>query len=75
MGFYGDESVHGLWILAPLATLLRPFLDPISAIQPSSGWRAALEIVHSHHLHGGSIRWARQPGNSNLDFALSKTGR
>ena len=32
------------------------------------------EIVHSHHLHGGSIRWARQPGNSNLDFAVSKNG-
>ena len=32
------------------------------------------EIVHSHHLHGGSIRWARQPGTSRLDPTLSKNG-
>src|SRR2546426_9375005 len=32
------------------------------------------EIVHSHHLHGGSIRWARQPETSLLDFSLSKNG-
>lgn len=60
----------GLWVLyvwGPATTIPRSYLgDPAK-------WRmiGGSEIVHSHHLHGGSIRWARQPGTSKLDPTLS----
>ncbi|MEO5632217.1 MAG: multicopper oxidase domain-containing protein, partial [Nitrospiraceae bacterium] len=72
MGFYGDESMaYGSYTFGdPATTVPRSYLGDPAKFRMAGG----SEIVHSHHLHGGSIRWARQPGNSNLDFALSKNG-
>jgi FtsP/CotA-like multicopper oxidase with cupredoxin domain len=72
MGFYGDESMaYGSYTFGdPATTIPRSYLGDPAKFRMAGG----SEIVHSHHLHGGSIRWARQPGNSNLDFALSKNG-
>ena len=67
MGFYGDESMaYGSYTFGdPATTIPRSYLGDPAKFRMAGG----SEIVHSHHLHGGSIRWARQPGNSNLDFA------
>lgn len=72
MGFYGDESMaYGSYTVGdPATTIPRSYLGDPAKFRMAGG----SEIVHSRHLHGGSIRWARQPGNSNLDFAVSKNG-
>jgi len=72
MGFYGDESMaYGSYTFGdPATTIPRSYLGDPAKFRMAGG----SEIVHSHHLHGGSIRWARQPGNSNLDFAASSNG-
>lgn len=72
MGFYGDESMaYGSYTFGdPATTIPRSYLGDPAKFRMAGG----SEIVHSHHLHGGSIRWPRQPGVSNLDFAVSKNG-
>ena len=71
MGFYGDESMgYGSYTFGdPATTVPRSYLGDPAKFRMAGG----SEIVHSHHLHGGSIRWPRQPGNSRLDFAASST--
>ncbi|MBH0197086.1 MAG: multicopper oxidase domain-containing protein [Nitrospira sp.] len=72
LGFYGDESMaYGSYTFGdPATTIPRSYLGDPAKFRMAGG----SEIVHSHHLHGGSIRWARQPGISQLDFSLSKNG-
>ncbi|MCE7977754.1 MAG: hypothetical protein DYH03_11545 [Nitrospira sp. NTP1] len=72
MGFYADESMgYGSYTFGdPATTVPRSYLGDPAKFRMAGG----SEIVHSHHLHGGSIRWARQPGNSRLDFAASANG-
>jgi FtsP/CotA-like multicopper oxidase with cupredoxin domain len=72
MGFYADESMaYGSYTFGdPATTIPRSYLGDPAKFRMAGG----SEIVHSHHLHGGSIRWARQPGISRLDFAASSNG-
>ncbi|MBH0201886.1 MAG: multicopper oxidase domain-containing protein, partial [Nitrospira sp.] len=72
IGFYGDESMaYGSYTFGdPATTIPRSYLGDPAKFRMAGG----SEIVHSHHLHGGSIRWARQPGNSMLDFSASSNG-
>ncbi|MBI5672914.1 MAG: multicopper oxidase domain-containing protein [Nitrospirae bacterium] len=71
VGFADESQGYGSYTFGdPATTIPRSYLGDPATFRMIGG----SEIVHSHHLHGGSIRWARQPGTSKLDPTLSKNG-
>ena len=71
VGFADESQGYGSYTFGdPATTIPRSYLGDPAKFRMVGG----SEIVHSHHLHGGSIRWARQPGTSKLDPTLSKNG-
>ena len=71
IGFADESQGYGSYTFGdPVTTIPRSYLGDPAKFRMVGG----SEIVHSHHLHGGSIRWARQPGTSRLDPTLSKNG-
>lgn len=71
VGFADESQGYGSYTFGdPATTIPRSYLGDPAKFRMIGG----SEIVHSHHLHGGSIRWARQPGTSQLDPTLSKNG-
>jgi len=71
IGFADESQGYGSYTFGdPATTIPRSYLGDPAKFRMVGG----SEIVHSHHLHGGSIRWARQPETSLLDFSLSKGG-
>ncbi len=71
VGFADESQGYGSYTFGdPATTIPRSYLGDPAKFRMIGG----SEIVHSHHLHGGSIRWARQPGTSRLDPTLSKNG-
>ena len=71
IGFSDESQGYGSYTFGdPATTVPRSYLGDPAKYRMIGG----SEIVHSHHLHGGSIRWARQPGTSQLDPTLSKNG-
>ena len=71
IGFSDESQGYGSYTFGdPATTIPRSYLGDPAKFRMVGG----SEIVHSHHLHGGSIRWARQPETSLLDFSLSKNG-
>ena len=71
VGFSDESQGYGSYTFGdPATTVPRSYLGDPATFRMIGG----SEIVHSHHLHGGSIRWARQPGTSKLDPTLSKNG-
>ncbi len=71
IGFADESQGYGSYTFGdPATTIPRSYLGDPAKFRMIGG----SEIVHSHHLHGGSIRWARQPGTSKLDPTLSKNG-
>jgi hypothetical protein len=71
IGFADESQGYGSYTFGdPATTIPRSYLGDPAKFRMIGG----SEIVHSHHLHGGSIRWARQPGTSKLDPTLSKSG-
>jgi manganese oxidase len=71
IGFSDESQGYGSYTFGdPATTVPRSYLGDPAKFRMVGG----SEIVHSHHLHGGSIRWARQPGTSQLDPTLSKNG-
>lgn len=71
LGFSDESQGYGSYTFGdPATTIPRSYLGDPAKFRMIGG----SEIVHSHHLHGGSIRWARQPGTSQLDPTLSKNG-
>jgi hypothetical protein len=68
-----DESVsYSSYVFGDPATpIMRSYLgDPVKERIIHGG----SEVVHVHHVHGGSIRWRRQPGEepSAFDSGLDK---
>ncbi len=62
-----DESVsYSSYVFGDPATpLMRSYLgDPVKERIIHGG----SEVAHVHHVHGGSIRWRRQPGTEASDF-------
>ncbi len=71
VGFADESQGYGSYTFGdPATTVPRSYLGDPATFRMVGG----SEIVHSHHLHGGSIRWARQPGTSRIDPTLSKNG-
>ncbi|THJ24312.1 MAG: hypothetical protein CAF45_006145, partial [Nitrospira sp. CG24E] len=71
IGFADESQGYGSYTFGdPATTVPRSYLGDPATFRMVGG----SEIVHSHHLHGGSIRWARQPGTSQLDPTLSRNG-
>src|SRR5678809_196699 len=71
VGFADESQGYGSYTFGdPATTIPRSYLGDPATFRMVGG----SEIVHSHHLHGGSIRWARQPLTSKLDPTLSKNG-
>ena len=71
IGFSDESQGYGSYTFGdPATTIPRSYLGDPAKFRMVGG----SEIVHSHHLHGGSIRWARQPETSLLDPTLSRTG-
>ena len=67
IGEFFDESVaYGSYTFGDPATpMLRSYLgDPMKQRIVHGG----SEVFHVHHVHGGSIRWRRQPGTEPTDF-------
>ena len=60
VGFADESQGYGSYTFGdPATTIPRSYLGDPAKFRMIGG----SEIVHSHHLHGGSIRWARQPGH------------
>ena len=71
IGFADESQGYGSYTFGdPATTVPRSYLGDPATFRMIGG----SEIVHSHHLHGGTIRWARQPGTSRIDPTLSKNG-
>ena len=56
----------------PATPMLRSYLGEPSKQRVLHG---GSEVFHVHHVHGGSVRWPRQPGEepNRLDVGLDKT--
>ncbi|MCP9464584.1 MAG: multicopper oxidase domain-containing protein [Nitrospira sp.] len=71
IGFADESQGYGSYTFGdPATTIPRSYLGDPAKFRMVGG----SEIVHSHHLHGGSIRWSRQPETSRLDPTLTKNG-
>ena len=71
IGFSDESQGYGSYTFGdPATTIPRSYLGDPAKFRLVGG----SEVVHSHHLHGGSIRWPRQPGASQVDPTLSKNG-
>lgn len=77
-GFEDESQGYGSYMFGDPATPI-----PRSYVGDPAKWRlvhGGSEAIHSHHLHGGAIRWRRQPqlqsdlplfGKSNLTLAAN----
>lgn len=72
-GRYDKSQAYSSYVFGDPATpIARSYLaDPVKERVVHGG----SEVFHVHHVHGGAIRWRRQPGvePSHFDVGLNKT--
>ncbi len=72
LGFSDESLGYSTYAFGDPATPI-----PRSYLGDPAKWRmvhGGSEVFHSHHLHGGSIRWARQQDAGDTQFALASNG-
>ena len=65
-GFFDVSQAYSSYVFGDPATpIARAYLgDPVKQRLVHGG----SEVFHVHHVHGGAVRWRRQPGVEDTDF-------
>ena len=66
VGFFDVSQAYSSYVFGDPATpIARAYLgDPVKQRLVHGG----SEVFHVHHVHGGAVRWRRQPGVEQTDF-------